>query len=254
MIGQLLLGGGEPLVICDAADFNLDYMTRGGLTGAVDSKLGILSFWLRIDGGNFTPRYYFTGLVTAGGTDRRIHVIHNTLDDTIDLVITDSDGSGTFLLLSTASSYAASATWHHFLYSWDQTSTPACSLHVTDADDLGSPVLRQDFAADFTLGEWTIGALVNGPIRMNGALAEFYFAPAQYLDFSIVANRRKFISGGGKPVFLGSDGSLPTGIAPLVYQHLADGEAVANFATNRGSGGNFAISGTLDTASTSPSD
>jgi hypothetical protein len=39
-----------------------------------------------------------------------------------------------------------------------------------------------------------------------------------------------------------------------MYHHLDNGEAVANFATNRGTGGNFTITGTLDTASTSPSD
>ena len=77
----------------------------------------------------------------------------------------------------------------------------------------------------------------------NGALAEVYFAPGQYLYFSIASNRRKFISRTGKPVHLGTTGMLPTGTAPLVYHHLDDAEAVANFATNRGTGGNFTITG-----------
>jgi hypothetical protein len=66
--------------------------------------------------------------------------------------------------------------------------------------------------------------------------------------------RQRFISADGKPVTLGPDGRLATGNVPLVYQHLADAESVANFATNRGGGGNFAITGALATASTSPSD
>ena len=90
--------------------------------------------------------------------------------------------------------------------------------------------------------------------KLKGFFAEVSFAFGQSLDFSIVSNRRKFLSAGGKPVFLGADGSLPTGTAPIIYQHLDDGEAVANFATNRGTGGDFTITGTLDTGSTSPSD
>jgi hypothetical protein len=47
-------------------------------------------------------------------------------------------------------------------------------------------------------------------------VADVYFAPGQFLDLSIPGNVAKFISA-GKPVDLGSDGSTPTGIAPLVF-------------------------------------
>jgi hypothetical protein len=85
-------------------------------------------------------------------------------------------------------------------------------------------------------------------------MAELYFAPGQYLDFSTESNRRKFITAIGTPMDLGSDGSAPTGTAPLVYQRLAAGETVANFATNRGTSDDFSIIGTLVTGSSSPSD
>jgi len=67
---------------------------------------------------------------------------------------------------------------------------------------------------------------------------------------SIEANRRKFIDAIGKPVFLGSDGSLPTGVAPAMF---FSGDSTA-FATNRGTGGPFTLTGSLTNASTSPSD
>jgi hypothetical protein len=126
-------------------------------------------------------------------------------------------------------------------------------LYINDVDDENVLTFTDD-TLDYTGGDWSVGARPSGNLKFDGCLSEFYFAPGQYLDFSLVANRRKFISPTGKPVQLGLTGSLPTGTAPLMYHHLDDGEAVANFATNRGTGGNFTITGTLDTAASSPSD
>eukprot|EP00951_Prasinocladus_malaysianus_P002741 scaffold19422_cov43-Prasinocladus_malaysianus.AAC.1 len=47
-------------------------------------------------------------------------------------------------------------------------------------------------------------------------MAEFY-ATREFLDMSVEANRRKFVSASGAPVLLGVDGSLPTGNAPDIY-------------------------------------
>lgn len=85
---------------------------------------------------------------------------------------------------------------------------------------------------------------------LTGNVADFWFAPGQFIDFSIEANRRKFIGADGKPVDLGSDGSAPTGAAPTIFLSGDD----AGFATNRGTGGAFTLTGALTNASTSPSD
>ena len=135
--------------------------------------------------------------------------------------------------------------------SWDMAVTS--HVYVNDASDKNQVTLTDD-TIDYTKEDCVVGAQGDGTFKFDGCLAELYFAPGQYLDFSIVANRRKFISASGKPIQLGRRGELPTGTAPLVYQHLDKGEAVANFATNRGPGGDFTITGTPDTGSTSPSD
>ena len=57
----------------------------------------------------------------------------------------------------------------------------------------------------------------------------------------VAANIAKFRGSDGKPMRILSDGSGPTGTAPLAYFHLDDGEAVANFALNRGTGGDFTV-------------
>jgi hypothetical protein len=89
---------------------------------------------------------------------------------------------------------------------------------------------------------------------MDGGMAELFFAPGQFLDFSVQSNRRKFRSSGGKPISLGADGSTPTGTKPLIYLHLDDAETANNFATNRAGNGNLTVTGALTTRATSPSD
>ena len=241
----------NPMIVVDSADFDgtNDYMTRGaGLTGAVDSKSGIFAAWARMDGGDGAVRSIISA-TTVGGL---FFIVDRTPLNKF--LVQGMNAAGTIILsLPTVNSYVASATWRGILSSWNL-ATGAGHLYISDASDLGTTILTDD-TVDYTYTDWFIGAnTAAGLEKMNGALAEVYFAPGQYLDFSLVANRRKFISASGKPVHLGSTGALPTGTAPLVYQHLDDAEAVANFATNRGTGGNFTITGTLDTGSTSPSD
>ena len=248
----LLLAGGTPLIIVDAAKFDgtNDYMLRGAdLTGIADGKSGILSFWYRVDGGDGTARWPMSN---SASVFSGIQIRHHS-DNKI--IVSGNNAAGTSILVMSTSAITASATWLHILSSWDL-ATGVLNLYVTDVSDKTVVTNTNDtidYAAAAALN-WSIGSNAGGTNKINGCLAEFYFAPNQYLDFSDVNNRRKFISAGGKPVHLGVDGSLPTGTAPIIYQHLDNGEAVANFATNRGTGGNFTITGTLDTASTSPSD
>jgi hypothetical protein len=86
--------------------------------------------------------------------------------------------------------------------------------------------------------------------KTNACLAEVYINLAEYVDLSVEANRRKFISSAGKPVNLGASGSVPTGTAPIMY---FKGPASA-FPTNLGTGGNFTVTGTLTDGSTNPTD
>ena len=239
----------NPMIVCDSADFDgtNDYMTRGaGLTGAADSKSGILSCWIRLDGTDSALQ----GILYSEATPVTF-IFARQADNTFR--ISGANTAGTLiLLLVTTGTYLASSTWLHVLASWNL-ATAAGNLYINDVSDLAAPTLTDD-TIDYTRTDWWIGSATGGSSRSDSCLAEPYFAPGQYLDFSLVHNRRKFISASGKPVHLGTTGALPTGTAPLVYQHLADAEAVANFATNRGTGGDFTITGTLDTGSTSPSD
>lgn len=249
MISQALFAGYDPpLRVVDGADFDgtNDYMARGAdLTGAADSKIGILSAWIRLDAGDGDQLLildYPAGFrLERRFTSNKFRITGRDVFDTI------------LFTAETTSAYTASSSWLHVLSSWD-VNVPTYAIYVNDVLDTPAPTGSPGAALDLTEGNVWVGCNFNQLARMNGAIADLYFAPGQYLDFSLVSNRRKFISASGKPVHLGTNGSLPTGTAPIMYHHIDDGEAVANFATNRGTGGNFTITGTLDTASSSPSD
>ena len=69
-----------------------------------------------------------------------------------------------------------------------------------------------------------------------------------FVDFSNDATYAKFFDSNEKPVFLGANGSLPTGTQPL---HFAPDGDLTN---NRGSGSNWTEVGTVPDAPSSPTD
>lgn len=228
---------------CDAADFDgtNDYMSRGAdLSGNADGKTGTVSFWFRMDGGNGAAQY-----LLSNSTDR--FLILRQTNNTLTVAGKDS-ADAVRMLADTTATFTAGATWNHIAVSWDLAAGPAIQMYLNGVSH-GS-VSGADANIDYTAADWTVGA-AGGGNKFNGCMAEIWFSKTR-IDLS--TGIKKFRSAGGKPVHLGATGALPTGTAPIVYLHLDDGEAVANFATNRGTGGNFTITGTLDTASTSPSD
>lgn len=251
-----------PMIQVDAAKFNgtTSLLNRaGGFTGAVDGKTGIFSVWYRIDGGDNLNQIF---LVEIGGGGNQLQLSRDTTNfmHISAGVALNSGGRSTFL---------AGPAWLHVLMSWDMNyfpsnSGPAVSygLHMYVNDAIDKPISQNSGAFSYTSGatidytpttNWQIST--NGGTPIVGALAEFYFAPNQFLDFSYAENRRKFRSETGKPVSLGLDGSRPTGVAPLIYNHLDKGETPTNFALNRAGNGDWTASGgALLTATTSPSD
>jgi hypothetical protein len=250
----LITGGSDPLIAVDSADFDgtNDYMTRGAdLTGNADSKSGIISAWVRLDGGNGTDLLILSDAISIGSATPRFTFFRGVANKFY--IFGEKLGSVIILQLESTATYQSGSAWIHVLASWNLAVAGSRSLFINDVSDL-TEVIFTDDTLKYTAADWIVGAIGDGSVKMNGCLAELYFAPGQYLDFSVESNRRKFISASLKPLDLGSDGSLPTGTAPLIYHHLDNGEAVANFALNRGTGGNFSVTGTLATGSTSPSD
>lgn len=246
----LTMATGAQLLAVDAADFdgatNLD---RGAaLTGVTDSKQGILSFW-------FKPATVAVGVrFLLRSSSLSVNVFQSGTTVEINMVDASvSPGLPTaFRALTTTAMVAGS--WYHILSSWDCATAGARSLYLNDVSDMNLLVF-QDLTPEYATGvtDYDFGHSASSS-DLLGCVAEFYFAPGQYLDFSIVSNRRKFISANGKPVYLGATAALPTGTAPAMYMHLDDGETAANFGDNLGTGGTFSTTaGALTTCANSPS-
>lgn len=171
----------------------------------------------------------------------------------------DNTMSSNFVQQNTPASVAEDDVWLNFIVSFDGAGLIS-KLYVNDVDvsnqttGVHGPFTNGANGLPFWVGNDDSPA-ADGFI---GSIAELWIAPGQsLLDGSgdiPLATRRKFISATGKPVNLGADGSTPTGTAPAIFLRRAPAAAASTFATNLGTGGNFAITGTLTNAPTSPSD
>lgn len=228
-------------------DGSNDYLSKvADFDGNADSKNVSGSMWLKFNGGDGSDQY----IMNADIANARRPEIYKDTSNKINISYRDPGGGGTFTsAIKTTTSVTAASGWKHVLWSFNGTTQ---HLYLTGASDLTSTA-NVDATSDLTLSPWAVGADSDGNAKLNADIAELWIAHGVYIDLSQAANREKFITN-GKPVDLGTDGSTPTGSAPTVYLSVRPGDAATAFATNRGTGGNFTINGTLDLSATSPSD
>lgn len=270
---QMLFGmsSGSSAYLIDGAKFTASstYLSRSSnLTGAANSKTGIISFWVAgipATGSNSGPVFYQQSNTNTSASPiswnaARFSGNWNPGNYNGQLV-----GTGVaFQLVDGTGNITSGLTWHHMAASWD-TSTGDFSKSsiwfdgVNRLQSVNSTINNQtvgytDFKSMAINATMTGAGPTASPNSYDVWLADVYFAPGQWLDLTVAANLQKFYNS-GKPVFLGATGSLPTGSVPAFFLHLDRGEAAANFATNRAGNGNFTVNGTaLSTASTAPPD
>jgi len=240
LTGQL---GGAFTTTANDYDGTNDFALRGSdLTGAVDGKAGTASFWIRLDGGDGSL------LFTLGHEQTNGLSIGRQASGDKFFVIAQNVASSVILNQVSTTSYtvASPGGWIHVIISWDL-ATPEVHMFINDVDDAAIVTTLTDDTIDYTLGEFAIGSNRSGTQLHNGCFSEIWFEDT-FIDISVNANRRKFITSGLKAVDLGTDGSTPTGASPLIY--APDGDP----SDNKGTGGNFVITGTLTACSDSPND
>ena len=251
-LNQLIgFGGGAAGGFTAAAvmfDGTNDFMTRGAdFTSNSDGTTGILSFFIKFnggDGGNQVPIWSDAGPTHLCRRDNNNEWF----------VYFRAASLANRIGLQSSSAWTVSSGWHHVLSSWDAGNTTA-NLYINGSDDEDTAAsIKIDGTLDYTLADHHFFADNSGNQKVNADVAEFYLAFNQFLDITQSANRLKFRTADGKPADLGADGSAPTGSSPTLYCSVRPGDAASAFATNRGTGGNLSITGSLASASTSPSD
>jgi hypothetical protein len=217
-----------------------DYMTRdAALSGISDGKQGAYSLWVKSAGTDGT----LMRLVSS--TSSKFSLVR-AASDRIQVVARNSAGTNLVSWFTDTADFVAGS-WRHILISYD-VSVPVLHIYVDDASNKQASGTLADGTIEYTIGNSAIGAFTSGVDKFTGDMADLWFSTT-FIDISVESNRRKFISATGKPVDLGSDGSTPTGTAPVVFLSGATG----SWHTNKGTGGGFTLTGTLDTASSSPS-
>lgn len=250
---QLLGVGGAPVVAAgfSALGVNFDGSTRlargATPTGLVDGSVGAFSCWLRFADNLLGSTF----ISNSGGT---FSIARASGSNNFAVLLSDAAFTNFYAVLSTAG-YSSTSTWYNLLVSWNVnfvSGSRVFQLYVNDSLDF-TPTLDvgSAFNVDYADGDMTIGAPAIDELY-KGDMAEMWFTPS-FIDFSITANRRLFISGTGHPVDLGSAGQTPTGSTPIIYESVRGGGVANDFLVNKGSGGAFTTAaGALTLSGTNP--
>jgi len=186
------------------------------------SDLLILSFWIKMN----ATLSGLTNILSNSSGRSTLQIFSGAPQGQVRLYNFDTVPNPT-ARLDTNTGALTVGNWGHVLMSYDNKR----SIGQIYVDDVESNQATTFFSnanpADLS------GSLLDIlPTTEDVSLAELYFNPYSYMDMSLVANRRKFISSDLKPVDLGAEGHYPTGSKPHIY--LSGG--VSEFFTNTGSG------------------
>lgn len=203
-----------------------------GFAGISDTNVGTFSMWYKFLGGDGSHRIPF--LLSSGGSKFQLWC-SNTNRWTL-FTVNAAGTQSIYDQLSTAAAGTADGNWHHVLWSWN-TSTGAIPIYV---DDVG-PLATSVFAASPGVGVDYTGSMqfwaqnAGGGNKFNACYAQMYVNTDEFVDITVEANRRKFVSAAVKPVNLGADGSVPTGNQPSMFFN----SPAASWLVNSGYGGDL---------------
>lgn len=229
--GAIIGGNSAPGVTFDGTNDYLSHET--GPTGLVDTAIGLASVWIKAP-----PKAPAASFLVYTGTSNKFRIDFDASDK---VRIIGLNSAASVILSMTSSIAVLDSSWHHVLMAWDTATSANCKVYV-DGVDRTTLATRVAGNIDYIAGSFYVGA------SLEGDVAEFWFDSNQWLDITNSANRAKFANN-GRPVYLGADGSKPTGTAPIIYLR---GPA-SNWGTNAGTGGNFTVNGAFTNATTKPS-
>lgn len=151
-------------------------------------------------------------------------------------------GGSSVMSVSTGNIPQNYGNWGCFLISWNATATWTVYYNDTAIPFSlsGTPPATIDLTATVA-GD-------KGHVFINTMCAGEHWFNQAYMDFSVLSNRRRFITAGGSKVYLGANGQNPTGSTPLVYAKLY----AATPGANLGTGGAFDTVASFSNCTTSP--
>lgn len=204
-------------------------------TGNANSNYITGSFWFRTDPASDGNEVIYSGgnsLTISVGGDNRLYFSAREATNTTNIVVWRTPAS------------VRDNTWRHVMFSIDMTNQAASRFYVDGAHVDNFTTFTQGAGPmRLTYGAHAVGDYTNDTSsKFTGALADLWLAPGVYVDLSVAGNRALFRNMDGEAVFLGTDGSLPTGNPPILFLS----GVMPAWHTNKGTGGGFTLNGALE--------
>ena len=202
-------------------DGSTDYLDGNALTGIADGKKGTLVICVRF--ADSSPGASQDVITTTGAAVRVIRTA------TFEIQILLENAAGTTIgNISTTGDALNSAGTYMIMASWDLATPGSGRLYVNDVSNYVENTFTND-TIDYTVTEWAIGG--NGSNFWAGDAYIVWFDATTNLEFNTESVRRKFADANNVPVYLGANGELPTGTAPILFLGYDD---FGNWPRNRG--------------------
>jgi prepilin-type processing-associated H-X9-DG protein len=221
MVGMILGGQGRGSAVFDGVNNRIDL--GQDLPDQANGTQYTISFWVFVNDKVAQREAPLTAFWGSNGSNF-LYLDGNTSVRQVNIralrafasSVSDSD----MAIIFAGNSDIGANKWVHVMCSVDVTSPTKRHVYINDVLESGtwSRYENQDMYLQQPTSGWQIATGRAGVDSVGApmSLAEMYFT-GSYIDLSIEANRRKFITADGLPARLGSDGSLPTGTTPWLY-------------------------------------
>ena len=236
-------GGGAAGFLPLASGWGSDYMTCTSTGFSGSTNFYSYFFWIKNDSWSGSNNIFSTAAGSAmpsGNVNTSGQIGHNHYLN-----------SGNYFYVTQTSTGMSVDTWH-YVHGRINVGTYDWKLWIDGVDQSwsnagpGSGWTITNLDENFFIG--ANGVAHSGPSDFY--LSEFWMDDTD-IDMDSSAVRDAFVLAGA-PVDFGADGSGPTGSQPNVYCSIRSGGSASDFGTNRGSGGDFTITGTLDLVTDGP--
>lgn len=205
-------------------------LSSGGST--ISTSTLVWSWWMRVDTVGATQALFSR----SGSQGLQVRI-----DTTGDLEFNFTNAGGTKVVdRATSGTAFDDNTWHHILLQYSSVG-PVFRLYIDDVSTGTSGTTNSD---TISIPDLIIGTNPSS-LFYAGSLAEVWIGTYTGLDISNSSDRQKFIVNSSIPANLGSDGSTPYSTQPPLYFSRLSASAPNTFATNKGSNGVYALTGTL---------
>ena len=191
-------------------DGSTDYLDTNPLTGITDTKKGTWVGVVRFANAASAQEALLAS--TGDGFDIGRTSAGN-------LFVKGENAAGTQILRQdTANAPCAAAGTYIIMISFDLASAGSFRIYINNEPQNVTSTTFTDDTIDYTLTEYSIGALANGSGQFfTGDIYAMWFSELVALEFHKASVRSAFADENNVPVFMGRNGERPTGTAPILF-------------------------------------